>query len=82
MNVIKHDPPASPPPPSPTFTLEVTEHEADLIRLALDLAGSTSSFSVSTPTTDQVVELDGLYFDINNMVGYRDESLTRLGLLV
>ncbi len=79
MNVMKHTPEPVPPP---TYTLEVTEHEADLIRLALDLAGSTAHPPASTPTDDQVVELDGLYVNINRPLGFRDESLRRLGFPV
>ena len=77
MNITKNDPT---PPPPPTYTLEVTEHEADLIRLAIDLAGSPAVLPAPTPTDGQVMELDTLYVDLNNMIGFREESLTRLGL--
>ncbi len=75
MNITKHAPPV---PPPPTFTLEVTEHEADLIRFAVDLAGSPSR-RVPQLTAEQISEMDLLYIDVNHAVGYREASLKRLG---
>ncbi len=80
MEVRKHEPPPPVPQPEVTFTLEVTEHEADLIRLAIDLAGTPTSTPVSTLTAEIVSEMDGLYVEINREVGYREVSLERLGL--
>ena len=78
MEIERHEPVT----PEPTFTLELTQRELDLIFIATDRAGSGNvGDEKPKPLSGELQgEMDMIYADLIADVEGRDEAEARLGI--